>query len=388
MTIKREPLLVVFGTRPEAIKMAPVIGALKERGVDVRVCVSGQHREMLRQVLDLFAIEPDFDFDLMTSDQTLAGLAARLLQALDLVLADLAPARVLVQGDTLTAHIASLAAFYRRIPVGHVEAGLRTGDIWAPWPEEANRKMISVVTDMHFSPTPASRDHLVTEGVPSGKVWVTGNTVIDALRQVAAQLENDEAARGAVEARLPDIVPGARVVLVTGHRRENFGPAFESLCRGLRRVVAEHPDVELVYPVHLNPNVRGPVQEVLGASAPEIGGRVHLVEPLDYLGFVELMRRAHLIVTDSGGIQEEGPSLGKPVLVMRDVTERPEAVAAGTVKLVGTDEDAIAAEAGRLLTDATAYEAMNGARNPYGDGQAAKRIAGLLMGDDIREWKT
>jgi len=369
-------VLSVFGTRPEAIKMAPVVRALAgDARLDSRVCVTGQHREMLDQVLEVFGIEPHHDLDLMTAGQTLGGLFGRILEALDPVLEAEAPDRVLVHGDTLTTLAASLAAYFRRIPVGHVEAGLRTGDRYAPWPEEINRRLTGGIADLHFAPTSGARDNLLREGVDPSTVHVTGNTVVDALLDLTARLESDQALRERLLAPFPWLASGRRTVLVTGHRRENFGAGFRSVCAALRRL-AERGDVEIVYPVHLNPQVAGPVGEALGQLE-----RVHLIEPLDYLPFVALMAASDLILTDSGGVQEEAPSLGKPVLVMRDKTERPEAVAAGTVRLVGTDEERIVGEASRLLDDDDAYAAMSRAHNPYGDGRAAARITEILDGD-------
>ncbi len=363
-------LSVIFGTRPEAIKLAPVILAL--RG-DARfvcdVCVTAQHRQMLDQVLDAFAIAPDADLDLMVPDQTLAGLTAGAVEAIDRHLAEARPDLVLVQGDTTTTFCAALAAFYHHIPVGHVEAGLRTGNLESPWPEEANRVLTTRLTRLHFAPTVGNRDHLLREGVPDERITVTGNTVIDALFLALDIVKR----RPPVIPELPEtIVRGAQpLVLITGHRRENFGPGFEAICQAIAELAARFPDTEFVYPVHLNPNVRHPVDAILRAGG---AGNVHLIEPLGYLPFVAMMSRATVILSDSGGVQEEAPSLGKPVLVMRDTTERPEAVTAGTVKLVGTDRRAIVEETSRLLTDRAAYDAMARAINPYGDGRASGRI--------------
>ncbi len=353
--------------------MAPVVQALAGcAGLESRVCVTAQHREMLDQVLEVFAISPDYDLDLMTAGQTLGGLFGRILEALDPVLEAEAPDRVLVHGDTLTTLAASLAAYFRRIPVGHVEAGLRTGDIYAPWPEEINRRLTGGVADLHFAPTALARDNLIAEGVAAERIHVTGNTVVDALLALTARLDAEPELLARLLAPFSWLGQGRRTVLVTGHRRENFGEGFRAMCSALRRL-AERGDIDVVYPVHLNPQVAGPVREALG-GAP----RVHLIEPLDYLPFVALMGASDLILTDSGGVQEEAPSLGKPVLVMRDKTERPEAVDAGTVRLVGTDEERIFVEASRLLDDAEAYAAMARAHNPYGDGRAAARIAEIL----------
>jgi UDP-N-acetylglucosamine 2-epimerase (non-hydrolysing) len=369
-------VLAVFGTRPEAIKMAPVVARLSAQPdrFDVRVCVTAQHREMLDAVLALFRILPDHDLDLMKPGQDLFDVTAGVLSGMKPVLDAERPGIVLVHGDTTTTMAAALAAYYRRIPVGHVEAGLRTGDKYAPFPEEINRKVAGAVADLHFAPTEAARANLLREGVPAAAIEVTGNTVVDALLDVAGRIDADGALRARLDAQFPFLDPARRLVLVTGHRRENFGEGFENICRALAELAAKYDDVQVLYPVHLNPNVQEPVNRILGSGA----GNVHLVPPADYLPFVRLMMRAHLIVTDSGGVQEEAPSLGKPVLVMREVTERPEAVAAGTVRLVGTDREAIVREASRLLDDPAAYEAMSRAHNPYGDGRAAERIAARL----------
>jgi len=361
-------VLTVFGTRPEAIKMAPVVKALAASPqIEARVCVTAQHREMLDQVLDLFRIVPDYDLNLMKPGQDLTDITANVLHGLKPVLADFAPDLVLVHGDTTTTMAASLAAYYQRIPVGHVEAGLRTGDILSPWPEEVNRKVAGAITRLHFAPTKRSQQNLLAENVPASHIFVTGNTVIDALEDVVTRIEGDTALAQELAERLP-LDPAKRMVLITGHRRESFGGGFERICAALRRIAAR-PDVEIIYPVHLNPNVRGPVKAHLSGLP-----NVRLIEPQDYLPFVYLMHRSTLILTDSGGVQEEAPSLGKPVLVMRDTTERPEAVEAGTVRLVGTDEDLIVSSAEHLLDDQAAYEAMSFAHNPYGDGFAASRI--------------
>ncbi|MBB3763505.1 non-hydrolyzing UDP-N-acetylglucosamine 2-epimerase [Sphingomicrobium lutaoense] len=365
-------ILSVFGTRPEAIKMAPVVKALEsDPRFDGRVCVTAQHRQMLDQVLDLFGLEPDHDLDLMQPGQDLTDITAKVLTGMRAVLDEERPDMVLVHGDTTTTLAASLAAFYARIPVGHVEAGLRTGNPESPWPEEINRKAAATVTSLHFAPTKRSRQNLLAEGYPDEDIIVTGNTVIDALLDVVARIEHDEALRASLAAMSPTD-PERRTILVTGHRRENFGGGFERICEAIGKL-ADRDDVEIIYPVHLNPNVKGPVEEKLGNKP-----NVRLIEPLDYLPFVDLMRRADIVLTDSGGIQEEAPSLGKPVLVMRDNTERPEAVEAGTVELVGTDASTIVAATTRLLDDQTAYRAMSRAHNPYGDGKASGRILDAL----------
>ncbi|MFC6689492.1 non-hydrolyzing UDP-N-acetylglucosamine 2-epimerase [Jhaorihella thermophila] len=359
---------MVFGTRPEAIKMAPVYAALSEApGMDVRIAVTAQHREMLDQVLRLFGIEPDYDLNLMKPGQGLTEITSAVLAGLKPILEEFSPDLMLVHGDTTTTLAASLAAYYQQIPVGHVEAGLRTGNIYSPWPEEINRKVTGTIARLHFAPTPKSAANLAAEGVAEDTVTITGNTVIDALLDVVGRLENDPRQSAAFDAEF-GFDPERRMILVTGHRRESFGGGFRRICEALARL-AEREDVQIVYPVHLNPNVKGPVEESLGAL-----DRVTLIPPQDYLPFVHLMRRSHIILTDSGGVQEEAPSLGKPVLVMRDTTERPEAVEAGTVRLVGTDTDLIVREATRLLDDAAAHEAMARAHNPYGDGLASSRI--------------
>ena len=369
-------VLTVFGTRPEAIKMAPVVRALAAaEDVDARVCITAQHREMLDQVLDLFAIVPDYDLNLMKPGQDLTDITVSALQGLRTVLAEFQPDLLLVHGDTTTTLSASLAAYYQRIAVGHVEAGLRTGNIFSPWPEEINRKVAGTVARLHFAPTERSRANLLAENVPADHVHVTGNTVIDALRDIVARLETDDALSGELAARF-GLDAGKRMILVTGHRRESFGEGFERICAALAQIV-RRDDVEIVYPVHLNPNVKGPVEAHLGGVA-----NIHLIAPQDYLPFVYLMHRSTLILTDSGGVQEEAPSLGKPVLVMRDTTERPEAVEAGTVRLVGTDAGLIVESVDRLLDDRAAYETMSFAHNPYGDGQAAGRILSA-----IRQWR-
>lgn len=367
-------VLSVFGTRPEAIKMAPVTIALQgDTRFESRICVTGQHREMLEQVMSLFDLRADYDLAIMRPRQDLATITSAILTGLGEVLEDCRPDIVLVHGDTSTTFAASLAAYYHRIPIGHVEAGLRTGDLYSPWPEEANRKLTGTLAALHFAPTDAAADNLRREGVDDSAIMVTGNTVIDALQLVTARLESQPDLQARALALLPELAPESRVILVTGHRRESFGGGFERICRALAAIVDRFPDVEIVYPVHLNPQVREPVERLLSEKK-----RVHLIEPLDYLPFVTMMKRAHLVLTDSGGVQEEAPSLGKPVLVMRDTTERPEAVAAGTVKLVGTDVDAIVDNVAELLMDAAIYRKMSFAHNPYGDGRASARIADML----------
>lgn len=376
-------VLVVFGTRPEAIKMAPVIERLRRSpAIEVRVCVSAQHRQMLDQVLQLFAIHPDYDLDVMRPNQTLAALTTAVLDGVGEVLDRVNPDLVLVHGDTTTSFAAALAAFYRKIPVGHVEAGLRTGNLQAPWPEELNRRFVGQLATLHFAPTSVAKMNLEKEGISGKRIWVTGNTVIDALQEVVGRISSN----ASLEAELMNGMPwmaglARRIVLVTGHRRENFGGGIEGVCKALRQLAAEE-GVEIVYPVHPNPNVMGPVHRMLDGVP-----NVHLIEPMEYLRFVFLMSKAYLIITDSGGVQEEAPSLGKPVLVMRETTERPEAVAAGTVRMVGADARRIFGEAKRLLTDTDLYMQMSTAHNPYGDGHAADRIARIVEGQrEINEF--
>lgn len=380
-------VLAVFGTRPEAIKLAPIIRALQERStlhvqrstsdvprVTVRVCVTAQHRQMLDQVLHLFGIVPDYDLNVMEDNQSPTQVAAAVLARLEPILDRERPDWVLVQGDTATVAAASLAAFYARVKLGHVEAGLRTGDKWQPFPEEINRRVAGVIADLHFAPTDRARQNLLREGVADGCIVVTGNPVIDALHWVAAQPFDLDTLNVPMLAR-----PNLQLILVTAHRRENFGPPLESVCLALRDLAARGEGrVQIVYPVHLNPNVQEPVHRLLGGVP-----NVTLLPPLDYLPLVHLMKRAYLVLTDSGGIQEEAPGLGQPVLVLREVTERPEAVDAGTVRLVGTDRARIVAEATRLLEDGAAYAAMARAVNPYGDGHAAARIVAALLGEPV-----
>jgi UDP-N-acetylglucosamine 2-epimerase (non-hydrolysing) len=370
-------ILTVFGTRPEAIKMAPVIKELKSRPdqFETLVCVTAQHRRMLDQVLELFRIEPDYDLDVMKPEQDLFDVSCGVLQGLKVVLAGEKPDMVLVHGDTTTTMAATIASYYNRIPVGHVEAGLRTGNRYSPFPEEINRRVTGAIASLHFAPTDAARDNLLREGGGASSIFVTGNTVVDALFSVIELFERDEHLRTRLESEFSFLDKRKRLVLVTGHRRENFGAGFENICRALVEIASTRSDLEILYPVHLNPNVQEPVRRILGEAGQ---ANIHLMEPVDYLPFVYLMNRSHIIITDSGGVQEEAPSLGKPVLVMRDTTERPEAVTAGTVRLVGTDRGRIVSEALLLIDDREAYERMSRAHNPYGDGQAAKRIADIL----------
>lgn len=366
-------VLCVFGTRPEAIKMAPVVKALeKQSGITSNVCVTAQHRQMLDQVLALFEIVPDFDLNLMKPDQDLTDITTNVIQGMRMVLKEWNPDLILVHGDTTTTFAASLAAYYEKIPVGHVEAGLRTGNIYSPWPEEMNRRLTGAITAMHFAPTEKSRQNLLQEGVSESQIYVTGNTVIDALLQVVERIERTHELKEKFAKQFSFLDDGKRLILVTGHRRENFGDGFENICQALK-VLGERADVQIVYPVHLNPHVQEPVRRILSGCP-----RIHLIDPQDYLPFVYLMTRSYLILTDSGGVQEEAPSLGKPVLVMRDTTERPEAVDAGTVRLVGTDSDKIVRETSELLTNAQTYWHMSQAHNPYGDGLAAEGIVAAI----------
>ncbi len=366
-------IITIFGTRPEAIKMAPVVKALEGAdGITSLVCVTAQHREMLDQVLHLFDITPDIDLDIMKKGQGLTDLTCAVLDGLSTVFSQEKPDRILVHGDTTTTFAASLAAYYHKIPVGHVEAGLRTGNIYSPWPEEINRKLTGAITDLHFAPTKKAKDNLIKENVDESQILVTGNTVIDALLEVVDLQEENQGLVDSIADKLPDIEEGKKIILVTGHRRENFGEGFDNICAALN-TIAKRGDVQIVYPVHLNPNVQEPVYKYL-KNKPNI----HLIKPLDYLPFVYLMKKSHIILTDSGGVQEEAPSLGKPVIVMRDNTERPEAVAAGTVKLVGTKAESIVEEVRLLISDNAAYKKMSAAHNPYGDGRASSRIVDHL----------
>lgn len=372
-------VLTVFGTRPEAIKMAPLVHALaQDEAFESRVCVTAQHREMLDQVLRLFEITPDYDLNIMKPGQGLSEITCRILEGLKGVLEEFKPDVVLVHGDTTTTLATSLAAFYQRIPVGHVEAGLRTGDLYSPWPEEANRKLTGHLAMYHFAPTENSRQNLLRESLPDNHIFVTGNTVIDALFWVRDRVMSNAALQADLAQRYPYLDATKKLILVTGHRRESFGGGFERICSALAEIARTHPEVQVVYPVHLNPNVSEPVNRILKDI-----GNVMLIDPQDYLPFVYLMTKAYMILTDSGGIQEEAPSLGKPVLVMRDTTERPEAVDAGTVRLVGTDVVNIVDAVTRLLTDESEYHAMSRAHNPYGDGHACQRILEALKNHQV-----
>lgn len=368
-------VMCVFGTRPEAIKMAPLVKRLlKDTRFKTTVCVTGQHREMLDQVLSLFEITPDFDLDVMRGGQDLTGITTAILEGMKPVLSEVRPDLVLVHGDTSTTFSTTLAAYYQRIPVGHVEAGLRTGDIYSPWPEEANRKLTGALAEIHFAPTDNARQNLLREGVAHEKIHVTGNTVVDSLLEVTTHLDTSNELSIGFDDFFSYLNPTHKLILMTGHRRESFGTGFERICQAVAEVAKAHKNVQVVYPVHLNPNVREPVLSLLGQI-----DNVYLIEPLDYLPFVYLMNRSYLILTDSGGIQEEAPSLGKPVLVMRDTTERPEAVEAGTVLMVGTNVEKITTSISTLLDNPTAYERMSHAYNPYGDGHAGERIQEAIV---------
>ena len=368
-------ILTIFGTRPEAIKMAPLVHALtNDKRFDSKVCVTAQHREMLDQVLQLFEIIPDYDLNLMKIGQTLNDVTSRILIELKAVLLEFKPDVILVHGDTATTFAASLAAYYEQIAVGHVEAGLRTGNIYSPWPEEGNRKLTGALAKYHFAPTDTSKDNLLKEGYPSDSIFVTGNTVIDALLMIKNKVESDELISRKLSAQFSFLDAEKKLILVTGHRRESFGGGFERICEALAITAKRYPGAQIVYPMHLNPNVREPVNRILDGI-----DNILLIEPQQYLPFIYLMNRSHIILTDSGGIQEEAPSLGKPVLVMRDTTERPEAVEAGTVKLVGTNVEAITLAINELMESDGAYNAMSFSHNPYGDGTACKRILDALI---------
>lgn len=375
MPMKTQRVLIVFGTRPEAIKMAPIVKAFQaNRKVDIRVCVTGQHREMLDQVLNLFEIEPEYDLNIMKPGQDLTDVTTAILQGLKPVFAEFKPDRILVHGDTATSFAATLAAYYHRIAVGHVEAGLRTGNIYSPWPEEGMRRLTGGIADQHYTPTISSLKNLIMENIAPETIFVTGNSVIDALIEVSHRIDKNVGMKAELAARFPFLDQSKKLILVTGHRRENHGDGFERICKALA-ILAKRDDVQIVYPVHLNPNVQEPVNRNLKGL-----DNVHLIEPQDYLPFVYLMKQSYLILTDSGGIQEEAPTLGKPVLCMRDTTERPAAVKAGTVRLVGTCDETIVAETVRLLDDELAYQVMSHANNPYGDGRTSQRIVEAVIG--------
>ncbi|MGF1689524.1 UDP-N-acetylglucosamine 2-epimerase (non-hydrolyzing) [Photobacterium japonica] len=370
----KKKILTVFGTRPEAIKMAPLVHALAaDERFEAKCCVTAQHREMLDQVLELFEITPDYDLNLMQAGQTLNDVTARILLELKPVLQEFKPDVVLVHGDTATTFAASLAAYYEQIAVGHVEAGLRTGNIYSPWPEEGNRKLTGTLAKYHFAPTETSKANLLAENYAADDIFVTGNTVIDALLMVKEKIDSDSDLNATLAAQFPFLDESKKLILVTGHRRESFGGGFERICQALAETAKAHPDVQVLYPMHLNPNVREPVNRLLADV-----DNVFLIEPQQYLPFIYLMSKANIILTDSGGIQEEAPSLGKPVLVMRDTTERPEAVSAGTVKLVGTDTKNIVDNLDMLLTNQEEYDAMSFSHNPYGDGKSCEKILSFL----------
>lgn len=374
MTMTKKKVLTIFGTRPEAIKMAPLVHALmNDNRFDSKCCVTAQHREMLDQVLALFNIVPDYDLNIMQPGQTLNDVTARILLELKPVLQEFKPDVVLVHGDTATTFAASLAAYYEQIPVGHIEAGLRTGNIYSPWPEEANRRLTGALAKYHFAPTEISKQNLLKENISEQDISVTGNTVIDALLMVQGKIQSDKKLDKELSEKFPFLDKKKKLILVTGHRRESFGGGFERICEALVLTAKQFPTVQILYPLHLNPNVREPAKRIL----TEVDN-VYLIEPQQYLPFIYLMNRADIILTDSGGIQEEAPSLGKPVLVMRETTERPEAVSAGTVKLVGTDVDKIVTQLSTLLSDQKAYEKMSFAHNPYGDGKACAYILDIL----------
>jgi UDP-N-acetylglucosamine 2-epimerase (non-hydrolysing) len=381
-------VLLAFGTRPEAIKMAPLVQEFQKQADDFEtiVCVTGQHREMLDQVLEIFYIKPDYDLNIMQQGQDLYDVTSRVLLGMRDVLDEVKPDIVLVHGDTTTSTAAALAAFYKQIPVGHVEAGLRTHDIYSPWPEEMNRQITGRIATYDFAPTKLSRQNLLDEGVDDKKIVVTGNTVIDALHIVVDKIKTDSTLDKSLEQELKQsgydvnrLNNGRRLVLITGHRRENFGDGFLNICKAIQTLTNKYQDVDFVYPMHLNPNVRRPIHQIFGDDLSNLGN-LFFIEPLEYLSFVYLMEKSYLVLTDSGGIQEEAPGLGKPVLVMRDTTERPEAVDAGTVMLVGTDYDKIVVETSTLLDNQDCYDAMSKAMNPYGDGKACERISSLLNG--------
>ena len=380
-------VMLVFGTRPEAIKMAPLVKEFQKYPEQFQtiVCVTGQHREMLDQVLHIFEITPDYDLNIMKQGQDLYDVTARVLTGMRDVLKEARPDVVLVHGDTTTSTAAALAAFYQQIPVGHVEAGLRTHDIYSPWPEEMNRLITGRIASYHFSPTPLSRDNLLKENVAKDKIVVTGNTVIDALYMVVDKIKNNKELDLELQCLLKNVgydinrlTGSKKLVLITGHRRENFGDGFINICTAIKDLTQKYPDVDFVYPMHLNPNVRKPIHEVFGEDLSNLGN-MFFIEPLEYLSFVYLMEKSTIVLTDSGGIQEEAPGLGKPVLVMRNTTERLEALEAGTVKLVGTNYDKIVDEVSRLLDDVLYYDTMSKAVNPYGDGKACGRIVEMMI---------
>lgn len=369
-----QKILIVFGTRPEAIKMAPLIRILRlDKRFETKICITGQHREMLDQVLDIFNIIPDFDLSLMKSGQTLPELSSRILTGMSAVYDSFTPDIVLVHGDTSTTFATALSAYYAKIPIGHVESGLRTGNLYSPWPEEANRKLTGALANIHFAPTEISKANLVAENVDKKNIYVVGNTVVDSLFLAKKILDSDEELLSKIDLQFNYLEKDKKLILITGHRRESFGGGFERICKSIREIAINNPSVQIVYPVHLNPNVQEPVNRLLSDI-----DNVYLIDPLQYLPFIYLMNKAEIILTDSGGIQEEAPSLGKPVLVMRDNTERPEAIKAGTVRLVGTQVQNITSQIQLLLDNRQVYTAMSVAHNPYGDGQACQRICKIL----------
>lgn len=386
MTRQQKTVMLVFGTRPEAIKMAPLIKEFQKKSdiFNTLVCVTAQHRQLLDQVMDVFHLTADYDLDIMQQGQDLYDITSRVLLSMKDVLRQARPELVLVHGDTTTSTAAALAAFYQQIPVGHIEAGLRTGNIYSPWPEEMNRQITGRIASYHFAPTETSRENLLKENVHPDNIHVTGNTVIDALHLVVNELKRDKQLADRERQTLigcgydvSRLNEGKKLVLITGHRRENFGDGFHNICKAIKMLVLQHPDVDFVYPMHLNPNVRNPIRQVFGENLNDFQN-LFFIEPLEYLSFVYLMEKSFLVLTDSGGVQEEAPSLGKPVLVMRDTTERPEAVLAGTVKLVGANYQKIVDEVSQLILDDHSYSLMSKANNPYGDGQASKRIVEII----------
>lgn len=379
MNKRIKKILIVFGTRPEAIKMAPLVRMLKlDKKFNIMVCITGQHKEMLNQVLEIFNIVPDFDLSLMKSGQTLPELTSRILVGMHEVYKTFTPDIVLVHGDTTTTFSAALSAYYSKIPIGHVESGLRTGNNYSPWPEEINRKLTGALANIHFAPTQISKNNLLAENIDEKNIYVVGNTVVDSLLLAKGMLESDKNLSTQINSEFDYLKDDMKLILVTGHRRESFGDGFERICKSIRKVALSNPDVQIIYPVHLNPNVQEPVNRILSNI-----NNVYLIDPQEYLPFVFLMNRAEIILTDSGGIQEEAPSLGKPVLVMRDNTERPEAISAGTVKLVGTQVENITNEIQLLLNDKLAYKTMSIASNPYGDGEACQRICEILGQENV-----
>lgn len=372
-------IFIVIGTRPEALKLAPIIRVLRgARGFDYKVCVTGQHREMLSQALSFLEIKPEFSLDVMSRKQELGDISTRIMSALNPILTKEKPDLMVVQGDTATTFAAALCSYHMQIPIAHVEAGLRTGNNYSPWPEEGYRRLVSVLARFHFAPTKEARSNLLREGYDSKHIFVTGNTIIDSLLAIKDKIKSEKSLEMAMDKKFSMINSSKKLILVTSHRREHFNGGLAEICRALYQIVERHTDTELVYPVHLNPHVKEPVHKILGRGKVSVINRIHLIEPVDYISFVYLMTRAHVILTDSGGVQEESPSLGTPTLVLRDSTERPEAVDAGCALLVGTNEERILAETSRLLTNVSHYQSMSQAKNPFGDGMAGKRIIDIL----------